>query len=88
VIEVLFFGKLRETMGAASWQIDLSKLGPAPTADEVLSAAFDHLAQGRENLAADTRKGLRCAINQNMTDFSACVEDHDEIAFFPPVTGG
>ena len=28
------------------------------------------------------------AINQEMSDIGAEIADHDEIAFFPPVTGG
>ena len=28
------------------------------------------------------------AINQEMSDIEARIADHDEIAFFPPVTGG
>lgn len=88
MIEVLFFGKLRETMGAANWQLDLKSLGGEPTAEQVLEAAFSHFGAGRQDLTADSRKGLRCAINQNMSDFSARVEDNDEVAFFPPVTGG
>ncbi|GAA3945296.1 MoaD/ThiS family protein [Allohahella marinimesophila] len=87
MIEVLFFGKLRETMGAASWQLDLGTIGSEPTAEQVLAAAFDYFG-GEEASTADSRQGLRCAINQSMSDFSARVEDNDEVAFFPPVTGG
>ena len=31
---------------------------------------------------------IKVAINQNYTDFDAVVQSGDEIAFFPPVTGG
>ena len=31
---------------------------------------------------------LRCAVNQTHVDFNASVAANDEIAFFPPVTGG
>jgi molybdopterin synthase sulfur carrier subunit len=33
-------------------------------------------------------KNLRAAINQRMADPSSAVADGDEVAFFPPVTGG
>jgi molybdopterin synthase sulfur carrier subunit len=31
---------------------------------------------------------LRAAVNQKMVDDEAAVADGDEVAFFPPVTGG
>jgi molybdopterin synthase sulfur carrier subunit len=31
---------------------------------------------------------LRCALNQQMADESVLLKDGDEVAFFPPVTGG
>jgi molybdopterin synthase sulfur carrier subunit len=41
---------------------------------------------GREKLAS--AKNLRCAVNQDMAGLDAPVREGDEIAFFPPVTGG
>ena len=42
--------------------------------------------QGREKLAS--AKNLRCAVNQELAGLDAPVREGDEIAFFPPVTGG
>jgi molybdopterin synthase sulfur carrier subunit len=44
------------------------------------------VAEGRGALA--TAKNLRCAVNQDMAGLDAPVREGDEIAFFPPVTGG
>jgi molybdopterin synthase sulfur carrier subunit len=33
-------------------------------------------------------KNLRVAVNQQMVGLDAAVKDGDEVAFFPPVTGG
>jgi molybdopterin synthase sulfur carrier subunit len=33
-------------------------------------------------------KSLRAAVNQAMVGADAAVADGDEVAFFPPVTGG
>ena len=36
---------------------------------------------------AETKR-VRAAVNQDMADAGTAVRDGDEIAFFPPVTGG
>ena len=41
---------------------------------------------GRGALAG--AKNLRCAVNQDMAGPDTAIADGDEIAFFPPVTGG
>jgi molybdopterin synthase sulfur carrier subunit len=35
-----------------------------------------------------TRRNLRYAVNQEMARLDTPVADGDEVAFFPPVTGG
>ena len=82
-IKVLFFGGLRERLGIASTTIAL----PA----NVLTVADlrDHLAaQGDEWMALAQTKNLRAAVNQRMTAMDLAISNDDEIAFFPPVTGG
>ncbi|HAH11316.1 MAG TPA: molybdopterin synthase sulfur carrier subunit, partial [Alphaproteobacteria bacterium] len=39
-----------------------------------------------EAFADQTR--IRAAVNQDHADFAAAIGPNDEIAFFPPVTGG
>ena len=80
-VRVLYFAGLREAFGCAGEAIDL----PANVA--TVSALRDLLVgQGREKLAS--AKNLRCAVNQEMAGPDAAIEDGDEVAFFPPVTGG
>lgn len=38
--------------------------------------------------ALDPQRAVRAAVNQAMADESATLADGDEVAFFPPVTGG
>ena len=35
-----------------------------------------------------TTRNLRCAVNQEMAPAATPLKDGDEVAFFPPVTGG
>jgi len=80
-VQVLYFASLRETLGIDAETVDL------PEGVKTLAALRDWLvAQGREKLA--TAKNLRCAVNQEVAGLDAAVQDGDEIAFFPPVTGG
>ena len=45
-------------------------------------------ARGRQWEALGTYRNLRYAVNQEMARLDTPVVDGDEVAFFPPVTGG
>ncbi|QRM19995.1 molybdopterin converting factor subunit 1 [Dechloromonas sp. TW-R-39-2] len=80
-VTILYFAGLKEALGRGSETIEL------PAGVHTVGALRDWLvAQGRESLAV--AKNLRCAINQDMAGLDAAVKSGDEIAFFPPVTGG
>lgn len=84
MVTLLYFARLRETFGISSEQVELP-----PQVNNVRSLA-EWLRQ-RGNVWADglaLDKTVRVAVNQNMTNSDAAVHDGDEIAFFPPVTGG
>lgn len=84
MITLLYFARLRETLGLSSEQTSL----PADIAD--VRALTEWLRQRggawQEELARD--KPVRVAVNQDMAGPDTAVSDGDEIAFFPPVTGG
>lgn len=46
------------------------------------------MARGEEWREVLGAGNLMCALNQELCQTSAAIEDFDEIAFFPPVTGG
>ncbi|MGB8925067.1 MoaD/ThiS family protein [Pseudomonas sp. H1h] len=46
------------------------------------------MARGEEWREVLGAGNLMCALNQELCQPSAAIEDFDEIAFFPPVTGG
>lgn len=83
VITVLFFAGLREAVGTSSETLAL----PADVA--TVAALRDHLAARNGQWEALAKaKNLRAAVNQDMVPLTTTIKDGDEIAFFPPVTGG
>lgn len=83
MIRILFFANLREALNCSSEQVEL------PSDVATISELRNRIAQrGEPWTVLLTTKNLRAAINQSMSGMDAPVKDGDEIAFFPPVTGG
>ena len=82
--EILYFASLAETLGLKSEQIEL----PADCA--TVGDLVEWLRQRGEPFASafDGSTKILVAINQEMSAESAAIKGGDEIAFFPPVTGG
>lgn len=83
-VKVLFFAGLRESLGTAA--IDVELASDAAT----LGALRAHLrSRGPAyESALGEKRALRMAVNQQMAQPSAALKSGDEVAFFPPVTGG
>lgn len=80
-LRILYFASLKEALGMPGETVDL----PAGIAS--VGQLRDWLvAQGRAALGST--RNLRCAVNQDMVRLDSAVRDGDEVAFFPPVTGG
>lgn len=73
-ITVKFFARLREQVGQGEATLE--------HADSVQSA-WD---QATRNLTMPDN--TLCAVNMEYVERSATIKDGDEVAFFPPVTGG
>ena len=83
-VKVLFFAALREQVGVASEEIDL------PGDKSTIASLRSHLAARGDawQAALSEKKLLRFAINQDMAQPDAVLKAGDEVAYFPPVTGG
>ena len=83
-LSVLYFARLREALGLAHEEI-----AHGPTLMTVADL-LDHLrgrgACWQEALAS--QRLFRVAVNQEMADAATALKDGDEVALFPPVTGG
>jgi molybdopterin synthase sulfur carrier subunit len=83
-VKVLFFARLREELGTSSEVIDL------PDSAGTVSGLRAHLVRrgdAWQRLLAEGRN-LKVAVNQDLAGAAAPLKAGDEVAFFPPVTGG
>lgn len=84
MIRILYFARLRETLGTGSESIVL------PQGVDNLDALRAHLiARGgawSDELGAN--RAIRAAVNHDVAGGDTRIADGDEVAFFPPVTGG
>jgi len=84
VVTVLYFARLREALGRDAEQIAL------PPGAHTVGSLRDLLRARGDAWEAElsAAKPVRVAVNQAMARFDSAIRPGDEIAFFPPVTGG
>ena len=82
-IQVLYFASVREHMGRSRETVQIPS---GSTVGQLRQLLMDQSALGQEALAL--AKGVRVAVNQQMTHDDQALSSGDEVAFFPPVTGG
>jgi molybdopterin converting factor subunit 1 len=79
-IRARLFARLREQAGADIETVEL----PAGSS---VAAVYEALRRAHPALGSD-REAVRAALNQEFADWDAMVQDGDEVAFIPPVSGG
>jgi molybdopterin synthase sulfur carrier subunit len=83
-VKVLYFAWLRQKIGRGEEAVDL----PAGVTTVGGLAAWLAARGGGYAEAFSDMKRVRAAVNQEHSDLQASVKAGDEVAFFPPVTGG
>jgi molybdopterin synthase sulfur carrier subunit len=82
MIKVVFFAALRE-------QLNCNELSlPAQNIETITDVKALLAAKGEKWNSALTNGSLLVAVNHTMVDSDFAVKSGDEVAFFPPVTGG
>ena len=84
MVTLLYFAGLRETLGCSREELAL------PSGNSTVSSLVERLRSrdSRWTQAFAPGKSWRVAVNQRMADLATPVKPGDEVAFFPPVTGG
>ena len=79
-VKVLFFGVLKDVVGGPEDRLEIAE-------GARLANVFDHYAARFPRLR-DMANSIVLARNQEFSRLSADVQDGDEVAFLPPVSGG
>jgi sulfur-carrier protein len=83
-ITILYFARLKEALGLGSERL------PLPPAVATIAALREFLRTrgGAWEVELGLAKPVRVAVNQEMAPPHTRLNPGDEVAFFPPVTGG
>lgn len=82
-VKILYFAALRDALGRSEEILALP-----PGVEDVGALQAFLAARGDDWSALTTGRNVRVALNHRMVQASERVSAGDEVAFFPPVTGG
>ena len=79
-VQVLYFGVLKECFGA---ERDAAELADGSSVEDLL-----HLLRGRAEGAVVAWSSMAVAVNREYAGRATVLQDGDEVALLPPVSGG
>lgn len=83
-MKLVYFASIREQLGCESEQ--LTRPAEVSTVADLIEWLGRERGEPWKRVLHDPR--LLCAVNQEMAPLESAIEEGDEVAFFPPVTGG
>lgn len=83
-IKLFYFAKVREVLGIDREEIDVET--DIKTLAELI--AFLKLRGSQWQSIFDISSSYRMAVNQELVEANHTINANDEVAFFPPITGG
>ena len=82
MVDLVYFSWIRERIGKSGESIETSATTVVQLIEELKKKDI------RYSEVFSDLGSFRVAINQELADFDASIEEATEIAFFPPMTGG
>ncbi len=82
-MKILYFANIRQTIGKIEEQIDIDETYTVEEIIKILVKKNEKYKKAFSNI-----DNIKCSINLNFVKLNAKVKNTDELAFFPPVTGG
>ncbi len=83
-IKLFYFAKVREVLGINREEIDVES--DIKTLAELV--VFLKLRGSQWQSIFDMSSSYRMAVNQELVEANHTINANDEVAFFPPITGG
>ncbi len=84
MIRIKYFARLSDSLGLKSEDLEYS--AQISTAEDVINQLIERGESWSVEFSGDNK--ILLAVNQEMRERDAVIKDGDEVAFFPPVTGG
>lgn len=84
MIKIKYFARLSESLGVKNEELEYTN--ETSTAEDIIAGLTNRGEQWASEFSGDNK--ILVAVNQQMCERDATIKDGDEVAFFPPVTGG
>ena len=84
MLHIQYFASIRETLGSSEEELELpAKVGS-------VQDLIDHLLSVNPSFQKvfSAQNKVLAAVNQTVVDLDHPLSENDEVAFFPPMTGG
>ena len=82
-MKILYFANIRQTIGKIEEQIDIDETYTVEEIIKILVKKNEKYKKAFSNI-----DNIKCSVNLSFVKLNAKVKNTDELAFFPPVTGG
>ncbi len=83
IVKIILFASLRESLGDSEFDLELSDGSDVAGLVQALG-----VAKGQHWAELLSGEKVLSAINHTIADIQQPLQNGDEVAFFPPVTGG
>ncbi len=82
MLKVVYFASLREQLGVEQENLEL------PEGVATVAQLTEHLVARGDSWQPLAASNLLVAVDQEMVDQDCAIQGGEEVAYFPPVTGG